>query len=139
MKTGIEAVMNNKIKEILFRKKILENKNLPTSERVNQYWGNFFNKRQQKEDNKDKVLWLDSPIIKEYASNEYMNSKDDFSYWKEKYFPENGFKRGLELGCGSGLPSLVYSTVVQSLDAYDVSEEAVNLAKKMPLREGLQI
>ena len=110
-----------------------------TSEKVKQKWGEFFTKRQQKQENMHMVLWMDSPIVREYVNETYIDFKDSFfSFFKSKYVPECSFKKGLELGCGNGLPTLSFSTVVQYIDAYDISDEAINLAKKNALEKGIK-
>jgi ubiquinone/menaquinone biosynthesis C-methylase UbiE len=103
---------------------------LSAADKVNKYWGDFFEKRENKQDNKNAVLWMDSPTVRDYVSLEYFAGKDGLSLFREKYVPENGFEKGIEIGAGSGGPSMAFSQLVQSLPAFDVSEGALKIARK---------
>lgn len=110
-----------------------------SSEKVKQKWGEFFTKKQQKKCNMHILMWRDSPIVREYVNNAYLNSKEGFfSFFKAKYIPEGLFNRGLELGCGSGFPTMAFSSVVRSMDAFDISEVAINLAKDNAFKMGIR-
>ena len=72
------------------------------------YWNNFW------EDLKENVPWETNEI-----------DETLFNFLKNK-----NFSSAIELGCGSGLNALLISNFVLNCDGIDISDFAINLAKK---------
>lgn len=110
----------------------------PDTGKVGQYWSDFFEKRQKSADFKDAVLWMDSPVVRDYVAREYFEGADGLALFRQRHMPPGGFERGVEIGCGSGGPSLAFAALVKSLVAYDVSSGAVELARRGAAAQGVQ-
>ncbi|MDJ0674195.1 MAG: class I SAM-dependent methyltransferase [Calothrix sp. MO_167.B42] len=123
---GIEE--DRKYKEESFSKK----------EKISKCWANHVDRQ------KSRTSWLHSPIIINHVNR--LVSGDEKNNWLafflKKYFSKKRWGgRGLILGCNHGEfdRQLIKARILSKIDAYDISEESIELAKKAALKEKLNI
>lgn len=99
-------------------------------QKVAKLWG----ERATKDPENPACAWTDSPIIQQYYIHPTISGKKDanwFIWVKDNFFPKPA-ERALSLGCGDGCLERhgALIDVFKKCDAFDISPEAVEIAKK---------
>lgn len=114
-----------------------------TNKYLSKRWGVIAKQRldRQKEKKKTVYNWLDSEIIDRYYIRPRVSGSEDVwwgTYVIDKYIPEK-LPYGLSLGCGDGVyeRGLIQQGKCNKIDAFDISEDAVEVAKTAAKEEGI--
>jgi SAM-dependent methyltransferase len=85
-------------------------------------------------ENRKLVSWCVHPFVEKHYVHRMMSGSphmDWLTYIKNKYVP-NRLEYGLDLGCGSGSLEVraLKEGICQKMDAFDIAEEAIRIARK---------
>lgn len=111
--------------------------NMTDKDIVAQKWGIFAEHRAAIPQPKvDRVFSMDHPVVQEYVYDTYLNGQDPFEY-VGTFLPRVPCEFGLEIGCGSGQLSinLVKEGICRHIDAFDVSEQAIEIGRETAKEE----
>lgn len=93
--------------------------------------------------NRQRISWLHSPTVQRYVAWRVTGSDglDWFSWIRGKYLQDRIFGPGMCLGCNDGAfdRDIMRAKLCSEFDGYDISEEALERARKEAEREDLPI
>jgi len=84
--------------------------------------------------------WMAHPLVRHYINESISGSRDDWPLdWFQRAYPRT-FERALSIGCGTGAleRDLLRRNVTHTIDAFDLSNESLMIARTAAAAEGLQ-
>ena len=114
-----------------------------TKKYLSKRWGAIAKQRldNQKKETKTPNNWLDSDLVERYYIRPRVSGDPNLwwlTYAANKYI-HHKLAHGLSLGCGDGLYErvCVQAGISEKMDAFDISEEAIEVAKTAAMKEGI--
>ncbi len=121
----------------------VQNSSLPAEEmtdreKVSNTWGKFTEKRVN-DPKFQRLCAMDHPLIQEYILDTYFDGQHAPGY-AMKYLNKVPSEWGLEIGCGPGTLSIGMARdgLCKRLDAFDISEKAIEIAKRSAEEQGIR-
>ena len=81
-----------------------------------------------------KLSWIQHPYIIRYINTQISgNPETDWLIWFKEQFAKEPFKRGLSLGCGTGLVEreALQKKICHEFDGIDITQESINVAIRL--------
>jgi ubiquinone/menaquinone biosynthesis C-methylase UbiE len=108
-------------------------------ERVSKKWGKFARDREQGK-TVHRLFALQHPVVSRFIKDSYLNDFSSPLEYVKSFLPKVPSSPCLEIGCGIGMlaRSMITSGVCSELDAFDLSEDVIAVAKRKTEQEEIK-